>query len=105
MSAHIRQLAAVVLVFPLVLAVAGCEENPFGKRSHEAVNVAQVPAAVKTTIDQQAHGRSVGEIEKKTANGKTRYEVTLGSGSEKQTLLISEDGKQVTPSEDEDEDD
>lgn len=104
MPIHTQQFAAAILVLSLGLAVAGCEKNPFGERSHEAITIAQVPAAVKAAIDRQAHGRSVGEIEKKTENGKTRYEVTLGAGSEQQTILISEDGKQVATSADEDDD-
>jgi len=101
MSTRTQHLLATVLVCSLSLAIAGCKKNPFGERSTEVVNVAQVPAAVKATIDQQAGGRAISKIEKQTVNGRVRYEVTLGSGSDESTVLIGTDDKEVA---DEDED-
>ncbi|WP_043354138.1 hypothetical protein [Cupriavidus basilensis] len=103
MSNPILKLAAAVLV-SIGLIVAGCGKNPFGERSHQAIDIAQVPAPVKAAIEKQAQGRTVGEIEKQTANGKIRYEVTLGTGSEKQTVFIGEDGKQLAARADDDDD-
>lgn len=100
MSTYAQQLAATLLICSVSLTIAGCKKNPFGERSTEVVNVAQVPAAVKATIDQQAGGRAIGEIEKRTVNGRVRYEVTLGSGSDKSTVLIGADGKQVADEDD-----
>lgn len=102
MSNRTQQIVATVLVCSLGLAVAGCQKSPFGERSREVINIAQVPAPVKATIDRQAGGRAIGEIEKQTLNGRVRYEVTLGSGSDKSTVLIGEDGKQVAADEDDD---
>ncbi|EHP39630.1 hypothetical protein OR16_30504 [Cupriavidus basilensis OR16] len=68
------------------------------------MDIAQVPAPVKAVIEKHAQGRTVGEIEKQTANGKIRYEVTLGTGSEKQTVLIGEDGTQLATRADDDDD-
>ncbi|TBR76443.1 MAG: hypothetical protein EPN64_07645 [Burkholderiaceae bacterium] len=104
MSIRIRQLAVAGVVLSLGLAVAGCKERPFAERQ-ESIGIAQVPAPVKATIDQQAQGRSVGEIEKKTNNGQTRYAVTLGSGNQKQELLIDEGGKVIATNAGEDDDD
>ncbi|WER47308.1 hypothetical protein CupriaWKF_07100 [Cupriavidus sp. WKF15] len=98
-----REVAATVLAGMLSLTVTGCDWHPFGKRSHQAINIAQVPAPVRTTIDRLAGGRTIGEIEKQVVDGKTRYEVTLDSGSAKGTILIGEDGKQLAD-DDEDED-
>jgi hypothetical protein len=47
------------------------------------------PAARRRPVQ----GRSVGEIEKQTAKGMTRYAVARGSGSQKQELLIDEGEK------------
>jgi hypothetical protein len=66
--------------------------------------LSQVPAPVKATVDRQAQGRSVGEIEKQTAKGTTRYAVTLGSGDQKQELLIDEGGKVIAVNAGEDDD-
>lgn len=99
MSTRTQQLAAITLVV-LSVAVAGCEKNAFGERSSETVAIAQVPAPVKATIDRAAGGRAIGEIEKQTVNGRVRYEATLGSGSDKSTILVGEDGKQVIDEDD-----
>ncbi|AJW47602.1 MAG: hypothetical protein QM625_23415 [Ralstonia sp.] len=100
MSNDAQQLAAIVLACSLAFAIAGCKKNPFGERSSEVVGIAQVPAPVKATIDRQAGGRAIGEIEKQTQNGRVRYEVTLGSGSDKSTVLIGQDGQQIADEDD-----
>jgi hypothetical protein len=78
MSIRIKQLAGAALMVSVGLAMAGCKEKPFGARNQETINLSQVPAPVKATIDQQAQGRGVGEIEKQTTKGTTRYAVALG---------------------------
>lgn len=105
MSIRIHPLALVSLVLAADLAVSGCKEKPLEGRYQEAVGLSQVPAPVKATITQQAQGRSVGEIEKQTAKGTTRYAVTLGSGNQKQELLIDEGGKVIATDAGEDDDD
>lgn len=100
MSTRSPHLLATVLVCSVTLTIVGCKKNPFGERSTEVVNVAQVPAAVQATINKQAGGRAIGEIEKQTINGRVRYEVTLGSGSDRSTVLIGADGKQVADEDD-----
>jgi hypothetical protein len=82
------------------LLIAGCK----GRRYQEAVGLAQVPAPVKATSEQQAQGRSVGELERQTAKGTTRYAVALGSGNQKQELLIDEGGKVIATNACEDDD-
>ncbi|MCP3024047.1 hypothetical protein [Cupriavidus basilensis] len=105
MSIHPQKFAAAALIVSLGFLVAGCERNPFGERSHKEIDIAQVPAPVKAAIDQQAQGRKVGGVEQQTANGKTRYEVTLGTGSEKQTILLGADGKRIVANDDDDDED
>jgi hypothetical protein len=103
MSPHAREVAAIALAGILSLAATGCDWHPFGERSHQAIDIAQVPAPVRSTIDRQAGGRAIGGIEKQVVDGRARYEVTLGSGSDKATILLGEDGKQLAD-DDEDED-
>ena len=105
MSIRIHPLALVSLVLAAGLAVSGFKEKPFQGRYQEAVSLSQIPAPVKATIDQQAQGRSVGEIEKQTAKGTTRYAVALGSGNQKQELIIDEGGKVIATNAGEDDDD
>ena len=63
MSTYAQQLAATLLICSVSLTIAGCKNNPFGERSTEVVNVAQVPAAVKATFDQEGFGMEIVEIE------------------------------------------
>ena len=105
MSIRIHPLALAGLVLVAGLALAGCKEKPFEGRYQEAVGLSQLPAPVKATIAQQAQGRSVGEIEKQTAKGTTRYAVALGSGNQRQELIIDEGGKVVATDTGEDDDD
>ncbi|KAF7962130.1 hypothetical protein AWV80_25480 [Cupriavidus sp. UYMU48A] len=102
MSPRAREIAATALASLLGLAATGCDWHPFGKRSHQVIDIAQVPAPVKATIEQQTKGRAIGEIEKQVVDGRARYEVTLGSGTDKATILIGEDGKLADDDEDED---
>jgi|SRR3954453_20196701 hypothetical protein len=104
MSIRIRLLALTGLLLAAALALSGCKEKPLEARHQNAVGLSQVPAPVKATINQQAQGRSVSEIEKQTAKGTTRYAVALGSGGQKQELLIGEDGKVIATNADEDDD-
>ncbi|RKF35685.1 hypothetical protein [Paraburkholderia fungorum] len=104
MSIRIHPLALASLVMAAALAAPGCKERPSEARYEEAIALSQVPAPVKATIEQQAQGRSVGEIEWQSARGTTRYAVALGSGNQKQELLIDEDGKVIATNVDEDDD-
>jgi hypothetical protein len=105
MLVRIHPLALASLVLVAGLALSGCKEKPFDGRYQEAVGLSQVPAPVKATIEQQAQGRSVGEIERRTTKGTTRYAVALGSGNQKQELLIDEGGKVIATNTGEDDDD
>nr|WP_315595025.1 hypothetical protein [uncultured Cupriavidus sp.] len=100
MSSRSRKFEAAALAGALALATTSCGWHPFGARSHQTVAIAQVPAPVRSTIELQARGRAVGDIEKQVMAGKTRYEVTLGSGADKATLLIGEDGRQYADDDD-----
>jgi hypothetical protein len=105
MSIRIHLLTLASLVLAAGLALAGCKEKPLEGRSQETVGLSHVPGPVKATIEQQAQGRSVGEIEKQTAKGTTRYAVALGSGNQKQELLIDDGGKVIATNAGEDDDD
>jgi hypothetical protein len=104
MSIRIHPPTLASLVLAAGLAIAGCKGKPFEEPAQEAVGLSQVPAPVKATIAQQAQGRSVGEIEKQTAKGTTRYAVARGSGNQKQELLIDEGGKVIATNAGEDDD-
>ncbi|MEX3934233.1 hypothetical protein AB4Y32_20955 [Paraburkholderia phymatum] len=93
------------LILACLIATTGCEQRPTEKAGGQTIELSQVPAPVKATIDQQAQGRPVSEIEKHTARGTTQYNVTLGAGDQKQELILDETGKVVATKEDEEDDD
>jgi hypothetical protein len=97
--------AIASLILTCVLATTGCKQRPNEKPGGQTIDLSQVPAPVKATIDQQAQGRPVSEIEKHTARGATQYDVTLGSGVQKQRLILDEAGKVVATGGDEEDDD
>ncbi|MBP0595272.1 hypothetical protein J8I87_37595 [Paraburkholderia sp. LEh10] len=97
--------AIAMLVIACALAVTGCKERPREKSGGETIALSQVPAPVKATIDQQAQGRAVSEIEKRAANGTTQYAVTFGSGDQKQEMILDETGKGVATDDSEEDDD
>lgn len=97
--------AIAVLALSCGLAVTACKERPIEKAGGQTIDLAQVPAPVKATIDQQAKGRAVSELEKHTDKGVTRYSVTLGSGDQKQELVVDESGRVVATGDREEDDD
>ena len=100
-----RRYAIASLILACVLATTGCKQRPREKAAGQTIELSQVPAPVKATIEQQAQGRPVSEIEKHTTRGATQYDVTLGSGNQKQTLLLDETGKVVATNDGEEDDD
>lgn len=105
MLIHSRRWAIAILVTACGLATSGCKERPRERSGGETIALSQLPAPVKATIDQQAQGRAVGEIEKRTTKGTTRYAVTSGSGDQRQELVLDETGKVMTSGDTEDGDD
>ena len=66
------------------------------ERKEEKVALAQVPAPVKATIEQEAEGGTLKDIEKTTIDGKTAYTASVVvNGKEKETR-IGEDGKIIS---------
>jgi hypothetical protein len=100
-----RRHAIVTLAMCCGLAIAGCKERPIEQVAGEKVELSQLPAPVKATVDQQAQGRTVSEIERHTANGATRYAVTLGAGNQRQELILDDSGKVVATNAREEDDD
>ncbi len=97
--------AIATLVLACLLATTGCKQRPGERAAGQTIELSQAPAPVKATIEQHAQGRPVSEIEKRTARGATQYDVTLGSGDQKQTLILDEAGKVVVTNDREEDDD
>jgi uncharacterized membrane protein YkoI len=74
----------------------------------EDLTMDQVPAAVKATIQAEAKGATIKEIERETENGQTVYEAEWVEGGQEVEIKIAPDGKLLkrkVEQEDEDDDD
>jgi hypothetical protein len=72
-------LLALVVLGLLGLTLFDWDEWGAGRRQEEKVALAQVPAPVKVTIEQEAKGGTLKDIEKTTIAGKTAYTASLSS--------------------------
>lgn len=57
------------------------------------VSLNQVPAQVRATIEREAQGGKIEDIERKMKDGKTFYKVEIERNDEDWTLKIDENGK------------
>lgn len=99
-------LPVLALLGMLTLTLGGCDNERSEDRQGETVALAQVPAPVKATIEQEAKDGSLKEVEKKTVDGKTVYAADITVNGKEQMTLISEDGKVISrgPAEKDDDD-
>ncbi len=64
------------------------------EKEGETVTIDQVPAPVKTTLDKESKGGSVGQITKETTSrGKTYYEAEVEKGGKRRYVHVDPNGK------------
>jgi hypothetical protein len=86
------------LLFAGALAVGGsgrarAEENERG-HSHQSVTMAELPAAVRSTLKREAKGGKIEELRKETTkDGAVRYEAEIVKDGKGTDLEVSADGK------------
>ena len=94
--------AAVLMVLPIsVLA----EEKEEKEADSTVVTLKQLPPAVRKTIEKEAAGNKIEEIEKETEDGKTVYEAEVTIDGKEWEIEVAEDGKLVSKAEDKEDDD
>lgn len=94
--------AAVLMVLPIsVLA----EEKEEKEANSTVVTLEQLPPAVRKTIEKEAGGNKIEEIEKETENGKTVYEAEVTIDGKEWEIEVAEDGKLISKAEDKEDDD
>lgn len=94
---HHKTLFLVVAATGLaVLALVGCDEWRSERGQEETVALAQVPAPVKATIEQEAKVGALKEIEKRTVDGKISYKADIVINGKEQRTVIGEDGKVIS---------
>ncbi len=59
----------------------------------QEVNIADLPPAVKATLDQNANGATIGEIELEEQSGQKVYTVELHQNGKEREIMIAPDGK------------
>ena len=111
---HWKLAGMVVFVGAIVcvLTFAGKKENRMEAslpEGEEEVTMDQVSAAVQTTIQTEAQGGNIEEIERETENGKTVYEAEVILNGQEVDIMIASDGtllgKEVEDADDDDDDD
>lgn len=70
------------------------EDNQQGELGETHIKFNELPEAVKTTLSQHGGEAQIKEIDKKTENGRTVYEVEFKDSSKKE-MKIAEDGTMV----------
>lgn len=99
-------MVPVAMAFALSVALSGCDRSASDQGAGETVTLEHLPAPVRTTIERQRQGGSVGVIQRRSKNGESRYVVTIVQGGQEQRLILAEDGKLVSSrSADDDEED
>lgn len=78
---------AALLAFPL----AGLAAEK--KKAETHVKMDQLPAAVRATIEKEAAGGKVEEVEKETEHGATFYEAEIVKKGKESYVHVAEDGK------------
>lgn len=96
---------AIVILGLLGLTMVEWDDWGFGGRHEDRVALTQVPAPVRATIEQEAKGGSLKDIERSTLDGKTAYTASVVINGKEQETRIGEDGKVIDRREGEKDDD
>jgi hypothetical protein len=86
----------------LALLLGACDDKEASKG--DKIALAQLPPAVKATIERESKGGSVKETEKSTEGGKTMYAAEIVVNGEEQEVRIAEDGTVIERGKKEDDD-
>lgn len=101
------EIVPIVVALALPALLSGCDKSEPDQGAGEIVTLEHVPAPVRTTIERQRQGGSVGVIQRRVKDGRSRYIVTIVQGGKEQRLILAEDGKLISsrPASDDEEDD
>jgi uncharacterized membrane protein YkoI len=87
-----RWIIAYALATPMVAATAYGQEKNEESHQHQRVQMEDLPAAVRSTVQREAQGKQIESIKKETKHGRTKYEVDLISNGKGEEIEISESG-------------
>lgn len=86
----IALIAMLALAFCFALAAGTLAEKA---EKSQKLTIDQLPAAVRATLESQAQGAKIEEIEKEDEAGAVVYSADVVKGAEKLEVKIAEDGK------------
>lgn len=88
-----KKMTAEVLFAMGVWAISmgGCASST----GREKVEMSAVPGPVRATLDKQAQGGYVTNVQKYTTDGKTVYEAKVINSGSTSEIRVNEDGKLV----------
>jgi uncharacterized membrane protein YkoI len=98
------RILLVPLTAAMMLGLAACssmskhgddDKNEKGESSVE-MTLDQVPPAVRATIEAQAAGAKIEEVDKETENGATVYETDVTVEGKEYEIKVAEDGKLIS---------
>jgi hypothetical protein len=97
-----------LMPFSLALLLMACSSSNSarGEEKDEGpevkVNLADVPAAVKATLNRESNNASLDEVEKETEDGKTVYEADAKMNGKNYEIKVAADGTLISKKLDED---
>ncbi len=101
-----RMIAALLSIG---LAGLGCNSSYAGDKQKDEqdvkIHMDQVPAAVKATLEKEANGGRLGDIDKELKKGKAIYSANATVGGKAYEIKVAEDGALVSKKLDDDKED
>ena len=76
-----------------LLSIISCLVIALFAEEEKAISLKDTPEAVKATIEKEAAGKKIGDIEIKTKDGKTIYEVELKEDGKEKIFMVDSQGK------------
>ena len=92
LSLVVLMVAVLILCFAVTQVMAGEKGECKGKKQEVKVTIDQVPAAVAQTLQQQAAGGTIDEIEQQTKKGVVTYEADITKSDGKWECKVGADG-------------
>jgi hypothetical protein len=92
-------MVRVVTILAAAILAGGCAG--MNGETEERVALANVPAPVRATLEREAGGAAIGEIERETEGGRTVYEAEVMRDGKKREISVAADGTVVADDEEE----
>jgi uncharacterized membrane protein YkoI len=88
--------AASVLAGPALVpgtAHAGGDKTKAAVKDEKPISMDQLPAPVRTALEKEAKGGTIGQVTQETEKGKIAYEAEISKDGKQRYVHVSQDGK------------